>query len=223
MNMGLVRLIPLAGIVYAALEVIGNLSIGDFPDGDSPIAKIIANDSTHHAGIARGGLILHWAAFFLAFFAVALWARIRSSDLHPAVAAAALLGGAVAVVDELAAAGVFSTIGFIGDKHTIAPATLQAVHLTGSGGGLISGDGGLAILLLAIATAGIAARAFPRWLAWSALPLGLLQLTPIGFFAGLVFLLWAAVAGVYMVACPEPAATARRESAPRLARSASTL
>ncbi len=210
MNSRLIRLVPLAGVVFAVLEVAGNLSIGKFPDGDSPIAKLIANDSVHHAGIVRGGFILHWAALFLAFFAAALWARIRSGGVHPLIAGAALLGAAVTVAAELAGAGVYSTLGFIGDKHTIAPATLQAVHLSGAGGGPISGDGGLAILLLAIAAAGLAGHAFPRWLTWSALPLGLLQLTPVGFFAEVVFLLWAVAASIYMTVRPAPEASETR-------------
>lgn len=209
MTTRLIRLVPLAGVVFAVLEVVGNLSIGKFPDGDSPIAKLVANDSVHHAGIARGGFILHWAALFLAFFAAALWSRIRSSDVHPLIAGAALLGAAVTVAAEFAGAGVYSTLGFIGDKHTIAPATLQAVH-TGAGGGPISGDGGLAILLLAIAAAGLAGHAFPRWLTWSALPLGLLQLTPVSYFAGVVFLLWAVAASIYMTVRPAPEANDTR-------------
>jgi hypothetical protein len=37
---GLTRLVPLAGLVYLVLEVAGNGSIGKFPEGDTPIAKL---------------------------------------------------------------------------------------------------------------------------------------------------------------------------------------
>jgi hypothetical protein len=203
MNERLVRIVPLAGVVFAVLSVIGNGSIGSFPDADTPIAKLLPFYAAHHAGIARGGLILHWAAFFFALFAVAVWARIRvSGAVHPFVAGAVLLGAAVEFAQQLASAGVYSTLGFIGGKQTVAAAALQAWHVNGSGGGLVTGDGGLGVMLLAVAAAGIAGRAFPRWLAWSALPLGILQLTPIGFYASLVFLLWAAAAGLYMALRP---------------------
>lgn len=201
MNDRLARGIGLAGIAFAGLEVAGNLSIGAFPDADTPIAKLIPFYASHHAAIARGGLLLHWAALFLALFAAALWFRIRSA--HPLLAGAALVGAAVAVADELAGAGVYSTLGFLGGKGSvIAPAALQAVHVNGAGGGLTTGDGGLAVLLLAVAVAGIRGRAFPRWLAWSALPLGLLQLTPLGFFAEMVFLVWAVAAAIHLAARP---------------------
>ena len=54
-----------------------------------------------------------------------------------------------------------------------------------------------------VAAAGIATRALPRWLAWTALPLGILQLTPIGFQAEIVFWPWAAAAGIYMTIRPD--------------------
>lgn len=205
MTTRLVRLAPLAGIVFALLTVAGNGSIGDFPDGDTPLAKLLPYYASHHGSIARGGLLLSWAALFLAVFAAALWARIRSTGLHPLVSGAALLGAAVTVAGQLDGAGTYSTLGFIGGKQTVAPAALQAWHVGGAGGGLVSGDGGLALLLLAVAAAGIAGRAFPRWLAWSALPLGILQLTPVGFQAQIVFWLWAAVAGAYMAIRPTAA------------------
>ena len=197
MNDRLAKGIGLAGVAYAALEIAGDLSIGAFPDSDTPIAKLVPFYAAHHAVIARGGLLLHWAALFLALFAAALWLRLRDAGAHPVLAAAALLGGAVAVADELYGAGVYSTLGFLGAKESvIGPGALQAWHVSGAGGDLTTGDGGLAVLLLAVGVAGIATRAFPRWLAWTALPLGVLQLTPLGFFAGMIFLLWAVAAGI---------------------------
>ncbi|MGB2954122.1 MAG: hypothetical protein WBB74_12135 [Gaiellaceae bacterium] len=224
MTTRLARFAPLAGIVFAVLTVAGNGSIGKFPDAGTPIAKLIPFYAAHHSGIARGGLLLQWAALFLALFGAVVWARIRSSDLSPLVAGAALLGAAVAVANQFAGAGVYSTLGFIGNKHTVAPAALQAWHINGSGGGLVTGDGGLAILLLAVAAAGIAARAFPRWLAWSALLLAILQLTPIGYQAEIVFWAWAAVAGAYMALRPTGAqALDRRGRTAEFAGSAPTL
>ena len=206
MNTRFVRLVPLAGIAYLVLEVAGNGSIGSFPDGDATIGKLLPFYAKHHSGIARGGALLHYAAIALALLAVALWARLRDSGVNPVLSAVALIGAAIATADELSGAAVYSTLGFIGGKEqVIAPAALQAWHVNGAGGGAITGDGGLALLLVAVAIAGISARAFPKWLAWSALPLGLLQLTPLGFFAQLVFWLWAAAAGSYLALRPRTA------------------
>ena len=208
----LVRLIPLAGLVYLVLELAGNGSIGSFPDENAPSGKLETFYQAHHAGVERGGVILSWAAPFLALFAVALWARLRRSDLHPLLGGALLLGAALTVADEFASAGTYSLLGAIGAKTVLAPAALQALHVQGAGGSPITGNGGLMILLLATAAAGIATHALPRWLSWSALPLGLLQLTPLGFYADVIFWLWAAVAGIYMTLRPAAASGAAAAS-----------
>ena len=201
----LVRVVPLAGVVYALLAVIGNGTIGKFPDSDTPTAKLATFYAIHHAGVERGGVILAWSGLFLAIFAVALWARIRRSEAHPSLGGLALLGAAISSAAAFDGGGVYALLGSIGSKPTLAPAALQALHANGAGGSALTGDGGLALLLLAVAAAGIAARAFPRWIAWSALPLALLQLTPLGFFAGLIFWVWAIVAAIYLTIRPEPA------------------
>jgi hypothetical protein len=214
----LVRLVPLAGVVYLVLEVAGNGSIGSFPDEKTPIAKLQTFYRAHHAGVERGGVILYWAAPFLALFAVSLWARLRRSDLHPLIGGALLVGAALAVAGELGSAGTYSLLGAIGSKSVLAPAALQALHVQGAGGSPVTGNGGLMILLLAVTAAGIATRALPRWLSWSALLLGLLQLTPLGFYAGVIFWLWAAVAGIYMTLRPATASVTTAAGSPVFAR-----
>ena len=79
------------------------------------------------------------------------------------------------------------------------------------------------ILLLAAATAGIAGRAFSRWLAWPALALAILYVTPFGFLASLGVLLWAAVTGVVMVVRPADGVPATREAGAPAARSGPAL
>lgn len=214
----LVRLVPLAGVVYLVLEVVGNGSIGAFPDENTPIAKLESFYLTHHAGVERGGVILYFAAPFLALFALSLRARFQRSDLHPLVGGALLLGATLAVASEFEGARTYSTLGALGSKTVIAPAAMQALHVQGAGGSPITGDGGLIILLCAVAAAGIATRALPRSLSWSALPLGLLQLTPYGFYARVIFWLWAAVAGIYMTLRPATASAPAATPSPTFAR-----
>jgi hypothetical protein len=100
-------------------------------------------------------------------------------------------------------AGTYGLLGGIGGHHAVTPAALQAWHILASSGSLAD-RAATFMFLLAVAGAGILARALPRTLAWSALALAVLQLLPdqMGFLASLVFLLWAAVAGI--VSCSLP-------------------
>lgn len=194
----LARLAPLAGAAYAVATVAGDLVVGQFPDSDASTAKLHTYYAAHHAHVAAGGMIFGWSTLLLAIFGCALWSRTRDAGTHVAVAGAVLVATAVAVVEAAQEASGFLVLGDVSTKSAVAPATLQALHIAGSAGAL---GAGVALLLLAVSVAGIV----PRWLAWPAVALGLLQLTPIGFFASLLFLLWAAVAGVVLTLRPRAA------------------
>jgi hypothetical protein len=216
------RFVPLAGVGAAVLTVAGYLLIGPDPDSTASTSTITAYYAAHHAHISTAGGLLAYSTILFAFFGLAVWARIRGTALHPIVAGAALLGTALATASDLANANAWSMLGELGNKHTISAGALQTLHISVSAGSTAS-TGGLGILLLALASAGILARAFPRWLAWSALVLGILQLTPtpglIGFFAGLAFLPWMFAASVAMFrhSADTAPATARTGSTAALA------
>jgi hypothetical protein len=206
----LARLVPLAGVVFAVLTIAGYLTIGPFPDSDASIPELTSFYTAHHGQVAAGGQLLGLAAIFFALFGTAVWARIRASDLHPVLAGTALVATAMAAVSSVYSAGAYSVLGEIGHQPWLAPAALQATHVDSTVGGI---DGGTVLFLLAVATAGIAGRAFPRWLAWPALVLAMVYLTPFGFYASLLFLPWAAVTGIVMAVRPMPRVAAPAEVA----------
>ena len=195
----LARLVPLAGVGFAVLTIAGYLTIGPFPDSDASTSELTSFYAAHHGQVAAGGQLLGLAAIFLALFGTTVWARIRSTDLHPVVAGTALVATAMAAVSWLDGAGTYSILGEVGHQPWLSPAALQATHVGGTVGGI---DGGTVLFLLAVATAGIAGRAFPRWLALPALALAILYLTPFGWYASLLLLPWAAVTGIVMAVRP---------------------
>lgn len=205
----LARLIPLAGVVFGVLTFAGYLTIDAFPGTDASISELTSFYAANHGRVAAGGQLLGLAAIFLALFGTAVWAKIHSTDLHPIVAGTALVGTAMAAVSWLEGAGAYSILGEIGHQPWLLPAALQAAHVGGTVGGI---DGGTVILLLAVATAGIAGRAFPRWLALPALGLAILYLTPFGWYASLLVLPWATVTGIVMAVRPADPVLATTEA-----------
>jgi hypothetical protein len=201
----LTRLAPLAGVGFALLTVAGDLAIGPFPDSNTSVSKLVTYYSAHHARIHAGGVLLAWAAIFLAVFGAALATRIWRAGVHPVIAGAALVGTAVAVAEAVGGASAFVTLGDVGGSHAVSGTALQALHIGTSDGGMGVGE---PILLLAVALTGIVAGALPRWLAWPALLIGVLEMTPLGFEASLVFLLWALVAGIALCLRPGEVAAA---------------
>lgn len=191
------RLAPLTGAAFAVATVAGDLVIDRFPDSAASTAELRAYYAAHHAHVAAGGTIFAWSTLLLAIFGCVLWSRARAAGAHAAVAAAILVATAVAVVETGQEASGYMLLGDVSTKSALTPAGLQALHATASAGALAAG---FALLLLAVGVAGIV----PRWLAGSALVLGAAQLVPgIGFFASLLFLLWAVAAGIVLSLRPE--------------------
>jgi hypothetical protein len=199
----LTRMLPLAGVVFAVVAMAGNFTIGDFPDTDTPISKLTTYYASHHSQVGRGGALLGYSVIFFALFGIALWERVRRSPAAPVIAAGVALGTAMVAVNMLTSADTYYTLGQIAGKPTTSPQALQAWHITGSVGG-VGADS--TVLLLAIAAAGIFARALPRWLAWTALVLAVMHFTPLGFLAYLLFYVWAVAAGIALAVRPNTVA-----------------
>lgn len=188
------RWLPLAGTAAAALTIAGDLVIGDFPDGDTSPAKLIAFYADHHAQVARGGMLMGVAVFALGLFAVGMVVRTRH---QPVVAALIGVGGAATVAHEEWSAATYSLMGSISTEHGITPQSLQAWHIAASELGM---GIGLAVLMLGLALAGITTHAVPTWLGWSALVLAAAQFASgaWGFWASNLALLWMLVAGLVL-------------------------
>ena len=199
------RWLPLTGVVFAVVAMAGNLTIGDFPDTDTSVGKLATYYASHHADLGRGGSLLGYSVVFFALFGIALWSRVRRSAAPPVIAGGVLLGVALVAVDMITSSNAYYTLGQIGVKSTTSLQALQAWHITGSVGG-VGADS--IVFLLALAAAGILARALPRWLAWSALVLAVMHLTPLGFLAFLLFYVWAIAAGIALTARPNPSTSA---------------
>jgi hypothetical protein len=216
----LARLAPLAGAGFAVATAAGFLMMGKNPEPDASIPTITHYWSGHHAHVHTAAVILAYGGVLFAFFGTSIWTRLRAAAIHPLLKGSALVGTSVAAAGLLASAMTYLALGDIAAKATTLPATVQALHVFGAELSYPIA-GGVELLLLAVAAAEIAGRVIPRWLAWSALPIGLLQLTPIGFTAFLLFLAWTAATSVALLGSPQRRWSKRNGQTHRQARSSS--
>jgi hypothetical protein len=195
------RVVPLAGVLFAVLTIAAYLTIGEFPDGSTPARELPDFYAAQGSAVALGGTILGLAGGCFGVFGVAMWARLRDRAVPAVVAGVALLGAAVETMADLNSAAVYQLLGDIGVDPHVTDSALQAWHISGSSFGV---GGGITLFLAAIAVAGIVYRAVPRWLAWTGVVLAVAPFlpSPIGYFGSLVFLLWAAAAGVALAVRP---------------------
>jgi hypothetical protein len=207
------RLAPAAGVLFAGLTVAGYLTIDEFPDGSTPSGDLPGYYAAHGSAVSLGGTLLSVAALCFAVFGVAVWARLRTGRVPAVVAGVVLLGAAVETMADLNSAAVYNLLGSIGvDPHVTADA-LQAWHISGAEFGV---GGATTLFLLGVAVAGIAYRALPRALAWTALLIAVAQFAPSpwGFYASLAFLAWVAAAGVALAVRPARRPAEARVGAP---------
>src|SRR2546423_5483888 len=85
------RILPLAGVCFAVLEAAGDLTIGEFPDGNTSASELTTYYSAHHGAVSLGGTLMALGGLFLALFGVSVWARLRETR------ASAIVGGIVLV------------------------------------------------------------------------------------------------------------------------------
>jgi hypothetical protein len=197
----LARLAPLAGAGFAVATAAGFLLMGKNPEPDASIPTITGYWAGHHAHVSAAAIVLAYGGVLFAFFGTSIWARLRAALVHPFIKGSVLVGTSLAAAGLLASAMIYLALGDIAAKPTTLPATVQTLHVFGAELSYPIA-GGIELLLLAVAAAGIGGRAFPRWLSWIALPIALLQLTPIGFRAFLLFLAWSAATSVALLVKP---------------------
>ena len=189
--LALARVLPLAGVLYALLTMAGYLTIGAFPDASTPSSELATFYREHGANVTAGGRLLEWSAVCFGLFAVGLAVRVQRSST--AIASLVLVGAAVETGSDALGGAIYTFLGGVGGD--LSPSALPAVHAWGAAFGMGAGD---VLFSLGIAAATVLTRSIPAWLGWSAVVLGVAQLTSIGFYASLLFLVWAAVAGVAM-------------------------
>ena len=94
---------------------------------------------------------------------------------------------------------VFAGLGFTaGDVvDNVAPDSLQTLHVLGSDM-FFTVAVGTAAFLLGAGVGTLRTNALPSWLSWAAIVLGVLAITPVGFFAFLALGIWTLIVSVML-------------------------
>ena len=185
------RWLPLAGAAYGLLTLAGDLTIGDFPDENTSAAALQRYYATHHADVGHGGRLMVLGALFLGLFVAGLLVRSRRSSGAMAIIA---VGGAAAMAMEVVSASTYALLGDVATGSHLAPAALQAWHVSGAAFGSSIAT---AVLMLGVAVAGLVDRVLPRWVGASALVIAVgLNLPGFGFLFSMLALPWAVVVGI---------------------------
>jgi hypothetical protein len=203
-------LAPLTGVLFVALAVTAFIVGGETPGTDDSPQKILDFYVDNDSSQLWAGAILAWSTVPLMFFLGVIRSTLRAAEGPIArLSAVAFGGGIVMIVGALSFAGFSFTLGDVADDG-LTPQAAQALNALNSDF-FFPVAVGTATLLIATGIATLGSRALPKWLGWAALVIGIVALTPAGFFAFLAFMLWTVITGIviWRARSAEPPATAR--------------
>jgi hypothetical protein len=191
------RYAPLSGLLAVALLVVSIVVTGfDSVDSSDSTQKVVDfwtdNDSQQVASAFIGALSLVPFLWFLGSLRSALRTAEGGTGRLSAIAyAGGIVLAAAAAVD---ASIQFAVAESVGDVPPGVTQTLSVLY----NDFFLGFPVGLGTLLLAASLVILRTKALPVWLGWVAFVLGIVSLTPIGFFAFLVVLAWIAVVSVVL-------------------------
>ena len=207
---GLERFAPLTGLLFVLLVIIAVIVGGETPGANDGIGEVLEYWQDNDDQNVAASIIAAYSAVALLWFAGVWRATLAAGEGPPARLANTAFAGAIMMVVgwSLLIAFNFMAAETVGD---VAPQVTQTYSA-------LSSDFffplaiGLAVFLLASGLAIMRGAMLPTWPGWVALVLGLFALTPAGFFALLVALIW--IAAISVVLFRRGAPTAPGAAAP---------
>jgi hypothetical protein len=188
------------------LIVASFIVVGETPDLDAPMSEVVSFYTDNDSSLQFGAALLALGAFFFLLFSTTVSTLLRRDPARGAVAANfSLAGGIVFAVGATIFAGLAFTAGDTVDD--IGPATLQTLHVLEMDM-FFTVAVGTAAFLLGTGVGALKTALLPRWLAWVAIVIGVIALTPAGFFGFLALGIWTLIASVMLAmqagAAPSP-------------------
>jgi hypothetical protein len=190
-------LVPLVGILAIVVIIIAFAVGGESPDADDSLTKVVSfyrdNDSDQIAAAA----LLGWGTALFLLFGAGLWRIVREAETERHGASSLMLGGSVLWAGGATIfAGITFTLGDVADD--IGPAAIQALNALNSDMFFTVAVGTFAFSVgagLSVLNTGI----LPKWLGWVAIVIGIIAITPAGFFGFLALGVWVLVASVVLL------------------------
>jgi hypothetical protein len=188
--------VPLTGVAFIVVIIIGFLVGAEPPDADQPAQEIVDFYVDDKDAVKAGAFLSGVAAVLFLFFAGYLRKALRLAGAETSMLPSVALAGATVIATG---AGIDAMISFAlaETADNLEPSAVQGLQalwdndflpfLIGSGAFLIAS--GLAIIRYG---------GLPAWLGWVGVVLGVLAVTPIGFVAFPGGALWILVASILL-------------------------
>lgn len=208
------RLLPLSGVLFAAVLATGLALTSGEPDNSATKTDIYAYWHSHHGVQLISSLILiPFGMLFLLAFTAELRRALRSGEAGEAFYSPIALAGGITAAVGLGVTGSLCAAVATAAHHGEVDATYTLAQLQSYD--WVPWMAGFGVLLLASGVGGLRTRALPRSIAIAGLVLGLACLTPVGFFALFALPLWILATSVALYRAQGPARLRAQRVAPQ--------
>lgn len=189
-------LAPLTGVGFVVLLVAATAVGGEPPTADAPAQEIVSFYADDQGRLMTGAILFSLGAILFLFFVGSLRSILRLAEGSTGwLSTVAFGGGVIATAGLLISSGISFTLTNSADQ--IEPTAFQAINAL-STYLFMPIAGGLVAFLFATGLVVVRTKVLPVWLAWAALVLAVVGLSPISFFALLLTLLWILVVSILL-------------------------
>lgn len=190
------QLAPLSGVVAVVLIIAAFAVGGETPEANDSLTKVVSYYSDHDSDLQiSAGLLGLGALFFLIFSTTVAGVLRRAQGESGGSSALCFAGGIVFAVGATIFAGLGFTAGDVAGD--VDPVVIQALNALGADM-FFTVAVGTGAFLLGAGVATLKTGALPRWLGWAAVVIGVIAVTPIGFFGFIALGVWTLIASVML-------------------------
>jgi hypothetical protein len=183
------RYAPLLGALFVILVAAGFLLAGETPDIKA-LPPEIKDKYDSEAKHLIGMYLVILGAVALLFFACHLRGALRLLDPIGRMANAAFAGAVTAAVGFMVAAGFHGALTEAVHEKTVSGQALQALNALDNWS-FVPFSAGVAVLVFSSGIVIVrAARPLPAWFGWLGVVIGIVGISPLGFFGFLAAGLW---------------------------------
>ena len=187
---------PLTGVVFVVLIVVAIIIGGETPDNSDSAQEIGRFWKDNDTEQIWSSVIGAWSLVFFVWFAASVRSALRRAEDGPGrLSAVSFAGAVIATIGLLVALSLTFSIADGADE--LSAGALKTLTVL-SNGIFLPIAAGFALFFIATGILVLRSRLLPVWLGWLTIVLGVICLTPAGFFALLVGLIWVVAVSVML-------------------------
>jgi hypothetical protein len=190
-------LVALTGLAFVVLAIISFAIAGEPPDPtDDSVEEVIDFYVDNEDSVFIGSVLAGFAGAALVFFGGYLRMVLRAAEGEGHMLSSVVLAGATILAIGIAFdATINIALADAGDD--VEPAAVQALSVLWNNDFIPLAMGNF-VFILAAGVSIVRHGALPKWLGWAAVVIGILSITPVGFFAFLLGGLWVAATSIML-------------------------